>query len=89
MSAANEVTQHALGNLEVGDHATLHRPDSFETRRGTAEILKSSISHCHPVQENGVRTSAYRNNRRLVYYDAMVTDTDKGVRGTEIDAQIL
>src|SRR5215218_7123320 len=84
MHLLDEVAQHLLGHIEVGDHAVLQRPDGADRPRGAAE---------HPLglDPDGVNlTSAAidRDDARLAQDDAAATHVDERVRGPEIDRHV-
>ena len=80
----DEVGEHLLGVLEVGDDAVLHRLDGDDVARGAAE---------HVLGFPADRLDAPRHfvdgdDGWLVDDDALAAGVDAGVRGTEIDGEV-
>ena len=80
----DEVAQHLLGDVEVGDHAVLERPDRLDRPRGPAE---------HPLRVDADRVDLTgrrvdRDHRRLREHDAAASDIDERVRGPEVDRHV-
>jgi hypothetical protein len=80
----DEVAQHLLGDVEIGDHAVLERPDRGDVARGAAQ---------HPLRFDadsvdlaGVRIN--RHHRGLGEDDAATAHVDQGVGRTEVDGHI-
>ena len=81
---ADEVPQHRLGDVEVGDHAVAQRPDRPDRRRRPAD-------HPARVGADGVDVAAAivdGDDRRLEDDDPFAADEDERVRGPEIDRQL-
>src|SRR5215218_3455494 len=76
-----EVAQHLLGHVEVGDDAVLHRPDGDHTLRRTTE----HALRLEPDPFDLLALSVDRHDRRLVEDDPLTLDVDQGVRGAEVD----
>ena len=80
----DEVAQHLLGHVEVGDDAVLQRPDRRDRARRAAE---------HPLglDADGVDLAGARVDRddaRLGQHDAAPTHVDERVRGAEVDRHV-
>src|SRR5436190_396155 len=76
-----EVAQHLLGHVEVGDHSVLHRPDGDDA-------LRCATEHALRLEPDPLDLLALpidRNDRRLVQDDALTLDVDQSVRGAEVD----
>jgi hypothetical protein len=76
-----EVAQHLLRDVEVGDDAVLHRPhgdDAFGRAPEHALRLEADTLDL-------LRLPIDRHDGRLVEHDAFVLHVDQGVRGAEID----
>jgi hypothetical protein len=81
---ADEVPQHDLGDLEVGDDAVLHGPDGDDVARRAAEHalgLHADCKHTTVVLVDG-------HDGGLIEHDAAPTHVHKGVRGSEIDRHV-
>ncbi len=75
-----KVPEHLLGDVEVGDHAVLHRPHGDHVVGGAAQ---------HPlrVQTDAldlVGAALQRDYGRLIEHDPLTFDVDEGVRRSEI-----
>ena len=81
---AQEVAQHLLGDLEVGDHPVAQRPCRGDRGGGAAD---------HPVRlvADGVDLAAIGvdgDHRRLGDDDAAAALVDERVRGAEVDGEV-
>ena len=80
----DEVAQHLLADLEVGDDAVLQRPDGLDVARRAAD-------HALGLEPDGERASVLhvdRDDRGLVEHDAAPADVDERVGGPEIDRHV-
>ena len=80
----DEVAQHLLGHVEVGDHAVLERPDRADRARRAAE-------HALRLDADGVDLAGAlvdRDDRRLGQDDAAAADVDERVRGAEVHRHV-
>src|SRR5690606_32879219 len=80
-----EVAQHLLGDVEVGDHAVLHR-----THRD--DCLGCSPEHALGLEADALdllRFAIDRHHRGLVEHDSLALYIDEGVRGTEIYGDLI
>ena len=80
----DEVAQHLLGDVEVGDDAVLQRPDGRDRARRATE---------HPLglDADGVDLAAARvdrDDRGLGQHDAAPTHVDEGVRRAQVDGHV-
>ena len=80
----DEVAEHLLGDVEVGDDAVLQRADGRDRARRAAE---------HPLRldADGVhlaRALVDRDDRRLGEHDAAAAHVDERVRGAEVDGHV-
>jgi hypothetical protein len=80
----DEVAQHLLGHVEVGDHAVLERPDRRDRARRAAE---------HPLglDPDGVHLAGARVDRhhaRLGQHDAAPAHVDERVGRAQIDGHV-
>src|SRR5215207_7095133 len=80
-----EVAQHLLGHVEVGDHAVLHRPDGDHALRRTTE----HALRLEPDPFDLLALAVDRNDRWLVEDDPLTLDVDQGVRGAEVDTDCV
>ena len=80
----DEVAQHLLGHVEVGDHAVLQRPDGLDRARGAAE-------HALGLDADGVDLAGARvdrDDRRLAQHDAAAAHVDERVGRAEVDRHV-
>ena len=80
----DEVAQHLLGHVEVGDHAVLQRADRGDGPRRAAE-------HALGLDPDRVHLAGLRVDRdhgRLPEHDAAAADVDQGVGGAEVDGHV-
>ena len=84
MDLLDEVAQHLLGHVEVGDHAVLQRADRRDRPGRAAE---------HPLRLDADRVHLAgalvdRDHRRLREDDPAPSHVDEGVGRTEIDRHV-
>ena len=80
----DEVAQHLLGDVEVGDDAVLERPDRGDrARRAPEHALRLDPDRVHVA---GALID--RDDRRLGEHDAAAADVDERVGGAEIDGHV-
>jgi hypothetical protein len=84
VSLLDEVGQHLLGDLEVGDDSVLHRLDRHDVARRAAEHVLGFLANRFHAAVHFVD----RNDRRLVHDDALAAGIDAGVGRAEIDREI-
>ena len=82
---ADEVAQHLLGDLEVGDHAVAQRPRGGDRGRRAAD--HPLRVEAHRVDFAGVDIRG--DNRRLGYDDAATAHVHERVRGAKIDRHVV
>ena len=80
----DEVAEHLLRHVEVGDDAVLQRADRGDRPRRAAE---------HPLRLDAhrmhlARALVDRDDGRLGEHDAAPADVDEGVRGAEVDRHV-
>jgi hypothetical protein len=80
----NEVAEHPLGHVEVGDHAVLERPDRHDIARRAADHPLGLDAHRDHLA--GVRIE--RDHARLVENDPPAAHVDQGVSRAEVDRQV-
>ena len=80
----DEVPQHLLGRLEVGDHAVLHRPDGGDVVRRTADHPLGLVADGEDLAGGVVE----RDHARLVEQDPAAADVDQRVGGPEVDGHV-
>ena len=80
----DEVAEHLLGDVEVGDDAVLERPDRRDRARRAAE-------HALRLDADGVdvaRALVDRDDGRLGEHDAAAAHVDERVGGAEVDGHV-
>ena len=84
MHLLDEVAEHLLGHVEVGDHAVLQRADRLDRPRRPAE-------HALRLDADGVhlaRALVDGDHRRLRQDDAAPADVDERVRRAEVHRHV-
>jgi len=82
---ADEVAQHRLGDVEVGDDAVLHRADGGDVARGAAEHSLSLVADGADLARDGIEG----DDGRLAEDDALVFDVNERVGGAKVDADVV
>ena len=83
---ADEVLDHLLGDVEVGDHPVAERPDRLDRFRGAAEHQLCVLADReHPLP---AVLEVVGDHRGLVQHDAPALDVDQCVGGPEIDRHV-
>ena len=82
---ADEVAEHVLADLEVGDDAVLHRTQGLDVARGASEHHAGLVADGDGL----ARAGADGDDGRLTKDDPAVLEEHEGVRGTEVDADGL
>ena len=80
----DEVAQHLLAHLEVGDHAVLERPDGLD-------VVGRAAHHplgLEPDRDGTAVVDVDRHDRGLVEHDALAADVDQCVGGAEVDREV-
>ena len=83
-SGLDEVLQHPLGDVEIGDDAVLQRAERLDVLGRAAEHRLGLV----PDPDDLVVGLADRDDRRLVEDDAAIADEHEGVGGSEVDRQV-
>ena len=81
----DEVVEHALGVLEVGDDAVLHRPDRDDVAGRAAEHLLGFLA-------DGLDLAGllvHGDDRRLADDDSLALAEHQGVRRAEVDGKVV
>ena len=85
VNLANEVTQHRLGDVEVGDDAVLHRTNSSDVARGAAQHLLRLVAYGADLTRNGIEG----HHGRLAQHDTLILDVNEGIGGAEVYADVV
>jgi hypothetical protein len=80
----DEVAQHPLGDIEVGDDPVLQRPDRDDVPRRPADHPFCLDADRNDLAGIGVE----RHHRRFIQRDPPPADVHQGVRGTEVDRHV-
>jgi hypothetical protein len=80
----DEVAQHLLGGLEVGDHAVLERPDRGDVLGGAADHLLGFV----PDGDQLAGLLVDRDHARLVDQDAPAAHVDERVGGAQVHGHV-
>ena len=81
MRLLDEVVQHLLGDLEVGDDPVFHRLDGYDIAGRTAQHLFRLFAHGFHFA--GILVDGH--DRRLVYHNAFAARIHQRIRSSEID----
>jgi hypothetical protein len=82
---ADEVAEHGLCDLEVGDDAVLEGADGNDVARRAAEHSLCIVTH----REYFIRTGFDRDDGRFSQDDAVIFDVNQGIRSAKVDAYIV
>jgi hypothetical protein len=87
---ADELLEHLFGDGEVGDHAILHRADRLDIAGHLAQHLLGFLAD-RLDRLLAVRAAflADRDHRWFVQHDAEAAHVDQGVRGAQVDGQVV
>ena len=80
----NEMAQHALRDVVVGDHALLERTDRDDIARRAADHAARLLAD----REHLVRILVDRDHGRLAQHDSFILHIDQHIRRAEIDSDI-
>ena len=84
MHFLDEVAQHALGGIEVGDHAILQRANRHDVARRSADHALCFGTH----GQDATRGAVDRDHRRFIEHDATTAHIDQGVGGSQVDGHV-
>ena len=84
MRLADEIHEHLLGGVEVGDHAVLHRTHRLDVRRRATEHLVGLDADRFDLPSRDVES----DDGWFVEDDAAAAGEDAGVGGSEIDCHV-
>ena len=85
VNLADEMPQHRLRHLKVGDHAVLQRADGGDAAGRAAQHAFRVITHGHHLVGAGFD----RHHRRFPQYDSVIFDINQRVCGSEVDANVF
>ena len=89
MHLANEVLQHLLGDIEIGNDAVLQRPDGGDVARSAAKHALGLDAHrLDHLAAVGAGTVADGHYRRLLQHDAASTHRNQRVGRAKVDGQV-
>jgi len=88
MHLSDEVAEHLLRDLEVGDHSVAQRPDGHDVAGRLPQHLLGLQPHGITVEQYFIGTLFDCHHRRLRQDNAFVLDANKGVRCPQVDAHI-
>ena len=80
----DEVPEHLLGDVEVGDHAVLQRAHRLDVARRASDHALGLGAH----RKDGSGKGVDRDDARLVEHDAAATHVHERVRGAEVDGHV-
>ena len=82
---ADEIRQHPLGRFEVGDHAVAHRSNRGDVAGRPSQHLLGLVAHGFDFRRHLVD----RDDGGLARDDALAPCEHAGVRGPEIDGEVV
>ena len=85
MHLVDEVPQHRLGDLEIGDDAILQRADGDDIARRAAEHALGFVAD----REHMAGADLHRDHRGFAQDDAVIFDVNQGVGRSQIDADVV
>ena len=88
MDLLNEVAEHRLGDVEVGDHPVFERADGADRSGRFAQHLLGHQTNRIAVAQNLVRPAPDSHHGRFVEDDPFTLDADKRVAGAQVDPHI-
>jgi len=87
MDSLNEVPQHRLGHLKIGNHAVAHGPDRHDIAWRAPQHVLGFGAH----RQNTVPCSVvgpYRHHRRFTQHNAFAFDVYQCIGRSQINRQI-
>jgi hypothetical protein len=87
MGPVDEMLDHLLGDVDVGDDSAAQRPDGLDVRgRLPKHQLGVAADRLHPADAVG---RLERDDRRLVEHDSLPADVDDGIHRPEVDRHVV
>ena len=86
MRLLDEMLDHPLGDLEVGDHAVAQRADGLDVGGGLAHHQLGVGADRGDL--GGAAAIVHRHHRRLVEHDPLTAHVNHRVGGAEVDRDI-
>jgi len=83
------VLQHLFRHEEVSDDAVLHRANRRDITRGTAEHLLRFMTYGGDAFRRSGTILTNGHHGRLIQYDALSFYVNKGIRGTQVNGQVI
>lgn len=84
MDLQDEIAEHALGDLEVGDDTVLQRAHGNDVAGGPPDHLL----RLRADREDATGVRVDRDDGRLVEYDPATPDVHQRVGGPEVDSHV-
>ena len=85
---AEEIAEHRLAQLEIGDHAVAQRPDDRDRVGRAAFHLLGQVSDRAAAGEDAARALLHGHDRGLVEHQPFADHADQRVGRPQIDGQI-
>src|SRR6266571_769794 len=88
MDLVDEVAEHLLGDVEIGDHAILHRPDGGNIAGGAAEHFLG----LHPDGKDLMLAVVHfmdRHHGRLADHDPLPLQVDQGIGCPKVNGEVV
>ena len=85
MHLVDEVVEHLLGDVEVGDDAVLQGADGHDVARRASEHRLGFVTD----GQHGVIGLVDRHDRGFVEHDALTAHVHERVRGSEVHGEVV
>ena len=85
---AEEIAEHRLAQLEIGDDAVSQRPDDRDRVGRAAFHLLGQVAHRAAAGEDLARALLHGDDRRLVEHQPFADQADQRVGRSQIDGQV-
>src|SRR5262249_3021545 len=85
MHLADEVVEHLLRHVEVGDDAVLQWPNRLDVSRRPTHHRLGLVAH----RKHRVIGLVDGDDGGFVHHDALAADVDEGVRGAQIYGEVI
>ena len=85
---AEEIAEHRLAELEVGDHPVAQRADDRDRVRGSPQHLPGQVPYRATAGEDAVGPLLNGHHRRLVEHKPLADDADQRVGRSQVNRKI-
>jgi hypothetical protein len=85
----NEITQHRLGDFEIGDHSIFERANGDNAARGSTQHSFGLGADRKNFLTAALVSLLYGNDRRFVAHNPLIFNVDQCIGGPKIDGKII